>query len=71
MVKNNHFYINHECHLTPRRNLHCARQQQKPYNLDAIISVGYRIRSRRATQFRQWATRSLKQHLADDYIVLK
>ncbi len=30
------------------------------YNLDAIISVGYRVNSRRATQFRQWATRVLR-----------
>ena len=37
------------------------------YNLDAIISVGYRVNSTRATQFRQWATRTLKQHLAEGY----
>jgi hypothetical protein len=32
------------------------------YNLDAIISVGYRVNSTRATQFRIWATRTLRQH---------
>ena len=32
------------------------------YNLDAIISVGYRVNSIRATQFRQWATRLLPSH---------
>ena len=37
------------------------------YNLDAITSVGYRVNSTRATQFRQWATRTLKQHLAEGY----
>ena len=37
------------------------------YNLDAIISVGYRVNSTRATQFRQWATRTLKQHLTEGY----
>lgn len=37
------------------------------YNLDAIISVGYRISSKRATQFRQWATQTLKQHLVRGY----
>lgn len=37
------------------------------YNLDAIISVGYRVNSKRATQFRQWATRTLKQHLLKGY----
>lgn len=39
----------------------------KHYNLDAVISVGYRVSSTRATQFRIWATRTLKQHLVDGY----
>jgi hypothetical protein len=34
----------------------------KFYNLDAIISVGYRVNSQRATQFRIWATKTLKDH---------
>ncbi len=33
------------------------------YNLDVIISVGYRVNSKRGTQFRVWATSVLKQHL--------
>ncbi|GLR66602.1 hypothetical protein GCM10010909_12820 [Acidocella aquatica] len=33
------------------------------YNLDAIISVGYRVSSKRAVLFRQWATRVLREHL--------
>ncbi len=33
------------------------------YNLDAIISVGYRVKSQRGVQFRQWATRILRDHL--------
>lgn len=37
------------------------------YNLDAIISVGYRVNSRRATQFRIWATRVLKEHILQGY----
>lgn len=37
------------------------------YNLDAIISVGYRVNSTRATRFRQWATQVLRQHLVDGY----
>lgn len=40
---------------------------RKHYNLDAIISVGYRINSGRATQFRIWATQILKQHLVQGY----
>jgi len=36
---------------------------QKFYNLDAIISVGYRVNSIRGVKFRQWATRVLKEYL--------
>lgn len=44
-----------------------VRRRIKHYSLDAIISVGYRVSSKRATQFRQWATRVLKDHLVDGY----
>jgi death-on-curing family protein len=37
------------------------------YNLDVIISVGYRVNSVQATQFRQWATQRLKEHLVQGY----
>ena len=37
------------------------------YNLDGIISVGYRVKSRRGTQFRIWATSVLKDHLIKGY----
>jgi len=37
------------------------------YNLDIIISVGYRVNSKQATQFRQWATQRLKEHLINGY----
>ncbi|MFA5663665.1 RhuM family protein [Castellaniella sp.] len=37
------------------------------YNLDAIISVGYRVNSSRATRFRQWATQTLREHLTQGY----
>ena len=39
------------------------------YNLDAIISVGYRVNSRRATQFRQWCTAVLRQFAIRGYII--
>jgi prophage maintenance system killer protein len=39
----------------------------KNYNLDAIISVGYRVNSKRGVQFRQWATRVLREHLVQGY----
>jgi hypothetical protein len=37
------------------------------YNLDAIIAVGYRVNSKRGTQFRIWATRTLREHLLRGY----
>jgi len=37
------------------------------YNLDMIISVGYRVNSKQATQFRIWATKTLKEHLVKGY----
>lgn len=39
------------------------------YNLDVIISVGYRVNSKQATQFRQWATQRLKDYLVNGYAV--
>jgi len=39
------------------------------YNLDCIISVGYRVNSKKATQFRIWATKTLKNHLIKGYTV--
>ena len=39
------------------------------YNLDVIISVGYRVKSQRGTQFRQWATQRLKDYLVQGYAI--
>lgn len=39
------------------------------YNLDAIISVGYRVNSSRATQFRIWATNTLREYLTKGYVI--
>ncbi len=41
------------------------RYKTRHYNLDVIISVGYRVKSIRGTQFRQWATQHLKDYLID------
>jgi prophage maintenance system killer protein len=41
--------------------------QVEYFNLDAIISVGYRVNSARATRFRQWATRVLREHLTQGF----
>ena len=44
-----------------------VKRNIKHYNLDAIISVGYRVSSKRAVLFRQWATRLLREHLTQGY----
>ena len=46
-----------------------VRRKLKVYNLDVIISVGYRVKSQRGTQFRQWATRVLREHLVQGYTI--
>ncbi len=43
--------------------------QTQFYNLDLIISVGYRVNSKQGTQFRIWATKVLKQHLVEGYTI--
>lgn len=43
--------------------------QTKFYNLDAIISVGYRVNSKRATEFRRWATQVLKYYAIKGYVL--
>ena len=46
-----------------------VKRVQKLYNLDVIISVGYRVKSMRGTQFRQWALKVLKDYLLKGYSV--
>jgi prophage maintenance system killer protein len=46
-----------------------VQRNQKMYNLDVIISVGYRIKSKQGTQFRQWATQRLKDYLVKGYVL--
>lgn len=46
-----------------------VRRDTKFYNLDAIISVGYRVNSTRATQFRVWATKTLKNFMIKGYVI--
>ncbi|MBF59734.1 virulence protein RhuM/Fic/DOC family protein [Halomonas sp. FeN2] len=55
------------CSILEHMAEHGQRYRTKHYNLDAIISVGYRVSSKRATQFRKWATQVLKDHLVRGY----
>jgi len=62
--------------LTEKRNvqkMHIPHSDKpvKFYSLDLILSVGYRVNSQRATQFRIWATKTLKQHLIKGYTINK
>lgn len=41
----------------------------KHFNLDAVLSVGYRINSKKATHFRKWATKTLKEHIQQGYTI--
>lgn len=52
--------VQQEGNRTITRSVNC-------YNLDAIISVGYRVNSTKATQFRIWATKVLKEYLVRGY----
>ncbi len=46
-----------------------VKRNQKFYNLDAIISVGYRVSSYKATQFRIWATTILKEYMTKGFVM--
>ncbi|TRX31159.1 Fic/DOC family protein [Flavobacterium sp. ZT3R18] len=53
------------------QKMHIANSDKpiKLYNLDVIISVGYRVKSKQGTQFRQWATQRLKDYLVKGYAI--
>jgi hypothetical protein len=46
-----------------------VQRTRKSYNLDAIISIGYRIKSHVATRFRQWATRQLREYIVKGFVL--
>ena len=46
-----------------------VRRNLRFYNLDAIISVGYRVNSKKGTQFRMWATQRLREYLVQGYAI--
>ena len=60
--------------ITCAKFAHMGKEGDQPYeymayNLDVIISVGYRVKSKRGTKFRQWANRVLKEYLLRGYVV--
>lgn len=46
-----------------------VKREIEHYNLDAIISVGYRVNSKNATIFRKWATKTLRAYIADGFLI--
>ena len=46
-----------------------VRRELDHYNLDAIIAVGYRVNSKKATRFRQWATKTLKEYIQKGFVL--
>ncbi|MBI5592975.1 MAG: virulence RhuM family protein [Deltaproteobacteria bacterium] len=72
--------INNEAELMPEATIRKFRIVQKEgqrtigrmvdfYNLDMIISVGYRVKSRIATRFRQWATQRLREYIVKGFVL--
>lgn len=52
-----------------REGIREVRRSVKHYNLDAILAVGYRVRSERGTQFRRWATERLREYLVKGFTI--
>lgn len=46
-----------------------VKRELDHYNLDAIIAVGYRVNSKKATRFRQWATKTLKEYIQKGFVL--
>ena len=46
-----------------------VKRSIKFYNLDAIIAIGYRVNSKKATRFRQWATKTLKEYITKGFVL--
>jgi len=44
-------------------------REVKHYNLDLILSAGYRVNSKKATEFRKWATKTLRQYITQGYVI--
>ena len=52
-----------------KEGLRTVKRKIAYYNLDIIISVGYRVKSKRGTDFRIWATKTLKEYLLKGYVI--
>lgn len=55
--------------VVQKEGLREVNRNIKCYNLDAIIAVGYRVNSKKATRFRQWATKTLKEYITKGFVL--
>lgn len=69
IFKNNELDKDSVCSILERTAADGKNYKTKHYNLDAVIAVGYRVNSKRATQFRIWATQRLKDYLVQGYAI--
>lgn len=65
----NEFATTEDFSVVQKEGYREVRRINKFYNLDAIISVGYRVNSRKATNFRMWATSVLKEYMIKGFLV--
>jgi death-on-curing family protein len=52
-----------------KEGMRTVTREIEHFNLDVLLSVGYRVNSKVATKFRQWATKTLKQHIVQGYTI--
>ena len=55
--------------VVQNEGIRSVRRKIKCFNLDAIIAVGYRVNSKKATRFRQWATKTLKEYIRNGFVL--
>ena len=58
-----------EMEIVQKEGSRNVKRKQEFYNLDAIIAVGYRVNSKKATRFRQWATKTLKEYITKGFVL--
>ncbi len=69
IYKNNELREHSTCSILEQVAADGKKRKMNLYNLDMIISVGYRVNSKQATQFRVWATKVLKNYLLQGYVI--
>ena len=69
IFKTNELHENSTCSILEQVTKDGKRRKVKYYNLDMIISIGYRVNSIKATNFRKWATKVLKQYIYNGYAI--